>query len=86
MIGTVESDNTEVAGGRAYMIIMTVKKYYIKTKHRQPLEKSGLHFLNNLSVEIDKPRASQWCRSLGVTQFDADKNCAWTGGRQRRAR
>lgn len=86
MIGTVESDNTEVAGGRAYMIIMTDKKYYIKIKRRKPLEISGLHFLNNLSIEIDKPRASQWCRSLGFTQFDADKSCVWTGGRQRRAR
>lgn len=50
MIGTVESDNTEVAGGRAYMIIMTDKKYYIKIKRRKPLEISGLHFLNNLSI------------------------------------
>lgn len=44
-----------------------------------------LHFLNNLSVEINKPITSQLTQSPGCKRFDFEKNCVGTSGRQRRA-
>ncbi len=54
------------ADRQAY-VIMTDKKYYIKTKRTKPLEMLYLHFLNNPSIEIDKPITSKSTQSYGLT-------------------